>query len=322
MGTKRAVLIGIRFLIAFAILYFVFSRIPLPEVISTLASTKLKHLIFASIVTIISQLIAAYRLKLLTSVQGISLTAVKVFEINLATAFYRLFLPGGNMAGGVIRLFKLTSHNKKSMEALASLAYDRIVATIALCIVGISFWYIHFPSDSAYLVLSMTFLLSGLIFINIILFYERTTTLATKIIAVLQLTFFSSVVERFSEIVKRFKSFSPGSIIYIFAISIISQLLGVLVYYLLARSLDVEISFLAMGWIRSVVVLITMIPISIAGLGLREGTLIILLRSYGIRDEDALALSFLIFSITVVVVGLIGGLLEARELFHPRYYKD
>ena len=322
MGMKRAVIIGIRFLIAFAILYFVFSRIPLPEVISTLTSTKLKYLIFASIVTMTSQLIAAYRLKLFTSVQGISLTPLHVFEINLATTFYRLFLPGGNLAGGVIRFFKLASHNKKGMEALASLAYDRIVATIALCIVGISFWYIHFPSDSAYLALSMTFLLSGLVLFNIILFYERTTTFATNITEVLHLAFFSSVVERFSEIVKRFKSFSPGSIIFIFALSIISQLLGVLVYYLLARSMDIEISFLAMGWIRSVVVLITMIPISIAGLGLREGALIILLRSYGIRDGDALALSLLIFSITLLLVGLIGGLLEARELFHPRYYKD
>lgn len=322
MNVTTSLRFTLRFIIALGIITYLFYKIPFSEVLKSLNSVKPFHMISPFLITLLMYLVASYKLKVFTEKQGIQLSTHKAFEINLATAFYRLFLPGGNMAGGVIRFFKLTSHNKKGMEALVSLAYDRIVATIALCIVGISFWYIHFPSDSAYLALSMAFLLSGLVLFNIIVFYERTTTLATKITEVLHLTFFSSVVEKFSEIVKRFKSFSSGSIIFIFALSIISQLLGVLVYYLLAKSLNIGISFLAMGWIRSVVVLITMIPISIAGLGLREGALIILLRSYGIRDEDALAFSLLIFSVTVLLVGLIGGLVEARELFHPRYYKD
>jgi glycosyltransferase 2 family protein len=59
--------------------------------------------------------------------------------------------------------------------------------------------------------------------------------------------------------------------------------------------------------------LITMIPISISGLGVREGSLILLLKPYGIGNDDAVAFSFFIFTITVVMIGVIGGLFEGRR---------
>ncbi|MGH7799265.1 MAG: hypothetical protein ACREOW_01375 [Thermodesulfobacteriota bacterium] len=49
------------------------------------------------------------------------------------------------------------------------------------------------------------------------------------------------------------------------------------VYYILASSLDIDISFIAIGWIRGTVVMVTMIPIFLSGLGVREGSLILLL---------------------------------------------
>jgi hypothetical protein len=60
-----------------------------------------------------------------------------------------------------------------------------------------------------------------------------------------------------------------------------------------------------------------MIPISISGLGVREGALLFLLKPYGVWGEEALALSLIIFGITVLLIGAIGGLLEGRKLLFP-----
>lgn len=313
MGVKRAVLIGIRFLIAFAILYFLFSRIPLSNVISTLASTKLNYLIFASILTIISQLIAASRLKFFTRMQGMSLTALQVFEINLVTAFYGFFLPGGSLAGGVIRFYKLSINDKKITEAFASLALDRITATIALCIVGIVFWLIHFPSDSGYIIISMAAILFMLIISILITMTSKRILQVSRMIDLNKVSLVASSMRKFFDAIDRFRNFSISAVVFILGISVVSQILGVIVYYVLALSLGIEISFFAMGWIRCAVLLVVMVPISISGLGIREVSLLFLLSPYGVQGDKALALSLAIFGVTTVLIGVIGGLLEVRK---------
>lgn len=63
---------------------------------------------------------------------------------------------------------------------------------------------------------------------------------------------------------------------------------------------------------RSLVVIIQMVPVSIAGLGVREISLVFLMRDYGVPPVQAVSLSLLVFSLTVVG-GMMGGLLEGWE---------
>jgi hypothetical protein len=310
MIRKRILWTGLRAFIAFGILYYLFRKVPISHVIGTLASANSNYLFSSLLVTILISLLVSYRLKFLAENQVIPVTTLQAFEINTAALFYRLFLPGGNIAAGVIRFYKLSSPNRKMTEALAALAFDRIIATIALCIVGISFWFIHFPSNSGYIALGMSFVLTGLILVNFVVFFDRSSILLKKLSELLDLTLLSSAISRLVTIINCFRRLSSNSIAFILTLSLTSQVLGVVVYYLLALALNIEISFFAMGWIRCAVVLITMIPISISGLGVREGSLLLLLKPYGVDNDESLAFSFLIFIITVVMIGVIGGLLE------------
>ena len=60
--------------------------------------------------------------------------------------------------------------------------------------------------------------------------------------------------------------------------------------------------------------LVLMLPISWSGLGVREGSLILLLRPYGVAPEDAVALSLLVF-LRGTLGAICGGLLQARSFF-------
>jgi len=57
--------------------------------------------------------------------------------------------------------------------------------------------------------------------------------------------------------------------------------------------------------------LATLLPVTIAGVGVREVAAIILLQHYGVEPDTAIAFSMFFFAITVFGIGLLGGLTEA-----------
>ena len=59
-------------------------------------------------------------------------------------------------------------------------------------------------------------------------------------------------------------------------------------------------------------ILFTMIPVSVAGLGLREVAANVLLVPLGAGEAQAAGFSILVFLVTPVILGLIGG---AAELY-------
>jgi uncharacterized membrane protein YbhN (UPF0104 family) len=73
-------------------------------------------------------------------------------------------------------------------------------------------------------------------------------------------------------------------------------------------------SLATIAWTRAAAVLIAVLPISISGLGVREGAMVVLLAPYGIAAADALAYALLAFATTILAVGLLGSLLEAWRM--------
>jgi hypothetical protein len=59
-----------------------------------------------------------------------------------------------------------------------------------------------------------------------------------------------------------------------------------------------------------------------AGLGIRDAALLFLLGSIGILREKAIALSLLMYSVSMLLTGALGGLLEGRRLLSPILKRD
>jgi hypothetical protein len=129
----------------------------------------------------------------------------------------------------------------------------------------------------------------------------------------IDLPFLSDWLDRFLISLRMYRGIGSRYLVSALALSILAQLLVVSIYCLLARSLDINTSIFTLGWISSAVVLATMIPVSISGFGIREGILFLLLKPYGVVGENVLALSFLVFGVTLLLVGTIGGVLEGSK---------
>jgi len=91
---------------------------------------------------------------------------------------------------------------------------------------------------------------------------------------------------------------------------------GFISFYFLTRALDIYVDFKNLISIRSLSLIITSIPISIGGFGLREGSFLILFESFGIDSTRIISLSFLLFSRTLFL-GIIGGILEFVNIITP-----
>jgi glycosyltransferase 2 family protein len=98
------------------------------------------------------------------------------------------------------------------------------------------------------------------------------------------------------------------SILYIL-ITILAYFVFYFSTWLILRSLSIDIGILDTGYIISLVGIILLIPISIAGFGTREVTVVYLLSLYGIGSEMAISFSMMHLFAYFIWGGIIGAVL-------------
>lgn len=74
------------------------------------------------------------------------------------------------------------------------------------------------------------------------------------------------------------------------------QVLVVLAGWMMARSIDLDISYTLMSVVLPLVLVVTLFPVSIAGFGVREGGFVVLLATAGISSADATLFSLLTYA--------------------------
>jgi uncharacterized membrane protein YbhN (UPF0104 family) len=93
--------------------------------------------------------------------------------------------------------------------------------------------------------------------------------------------------------------------------------LGIAAVYLLALSLNLDITFFDIAWIRAAVNILTMLPFSFAGLGIREVSIVFFLGEFGIKADAAMAFSLLIF-LNLTFLSLLGGVIEFLDFISKK----
>jgi hypothetical protein len=95
------------------------------------------------------------------------------------------------------------------------------------------------------------------------------------------------------------------------------QLTGSVGFFVWAQALGSPVGLAEVTWARACYMLVLLLPITFAGLGAREGVLILLLRPYGVTGADAVALSFIQLGGTFALA-LLGGVFEFRSFWRGR----
>jgi glycosyltransferase 2 family protein len=294
-----------RVAIATAILAFLFGRMPAAEVLQSVAGASVGGLLGAVLVVFLLQLVAADRLRRLAKAYYVGLSSWALFKINLATLFYGLCLPAGNVTGFIARLCMMSASPKQYLDVALALSCDRVIATVALCVVGIGFWLLAWPVGAWHVLAVMLVVLVGV------------SLLQAAFLARLPLPSpfpWPAKLDFLRQALHRSQSVPCATLVAAFALGVVIHLLGTLAYGLVAWTLQLDLSLATIGWTRAAAMLAALLPISVAGLGVREGVLVLLLTPYAVPAPDALAFGLLAFAVTVLAPGIAGALIEVDRL--------
>ena len=318
-GGGRSVLVAlVRVAVAVLVSVYLVSRIDLAGVFQAIRGTSFVAVSAAFIIWMVGWVIVSYRLALLMQAQGVPMRTFEALEINLATLFYGLFLPGGNLTGIAVRFYRLSRAGGRYAAGLLAMACDRVAATAAISVVGLACWALD-PREKPTSGLVVLMIGAGMVVATIAPFAaaEQLRRLG-RLLHASSLAWLHAGLRRVGRAFDAIAHLPGRTIALILLLSCLAQVPGIVAFGILADALGISLSFVTLGWIRSVVLIVTALPISVAGLGVREGVLLLLLRPYGIADHDALAYSLLVFAVTIVAAGLVGGILEAVRWLVPR----
>ncbi len=241
-------------------------------------------------------------LKLLNSV----LKTTRLVLIYCIGMFCNLILPG--LVGGDLVKVVLTGNDcgRSYSKAIASVYFDRAIGLLALLLMALGasgiypitiqeidvFW--------GFLVLTIAFVLA-----NILLLHPQSHNWLGGYLTRFGAT---TAVLKINKLSRAFSSIrqSYPRLAITFLLSLINQFLVVVSSYLLALALGIQSQFYYFLIFIPAITLITMIPISINGMGLRELATAGFFQTIGVSKPQGVALGFL-FSIVIIVSSLPGS---------------
>jgi uncharacterized protein (TIRG00374 family) len=306
--------------IAFAVLLLalVLMRVNLGRVAATLRSVDLRFLLPAVVLNLLFRYVLAYQMSLGLAPFRWRLRTSYLLKIGFIAGFYGLVLPGGMLPGAAAAWYKLSRGEGTAVEAGAVVVYIRLVNTLTMLAIGLVALFFDAAGGPAALraivgALFVVGLLSYMFFLS--------PRLGGWLVRLARgIPHWGSLPSRIRnkalevwQAVSAFHGLRPRAVMSIFALSLLSNLLGVLVWFLVAKAEGLRLSPLAIGWVSSLLTIVQMVPVSVAGLGTREAALVVLMGRCGISQEQAVSFSFAVFGLTVVFA-VVGGLLEGWDL--------
>lgn len=243
------------------------------------------------------------------------------FRLIMIAHSFNLIMPGA-LGGDLARTgMTLKKVKKKRAENVVAILADRLVGLISILFLGSTAFLIttDIPDRTVfYSFFAVIYLAIAVIFI--ILTNSSLHKLLSKHLHRLGRvgTWFNQAIIVWSNALKYFCNNSRKV-----ALSLLLCLpihgLSFFSAYLLARSLSIQISFFDISLIISLMWLVTAIPITISGAGVRELSLIYLFSIYGVAAEPATALSLYIYIISLLI-GLFGlfFIIDWGKIFQPQ----
>ncbi|MCJ7695879.1 MAG: flippase-like domain-containing protein [Anaerolineaceae bacterium] len=310
--------IAIQLTFTIVVLILLFNSINLSNLTQFLSSIKIWPLLFSLLITFLMRFLWAYQISITQAPMDMHFSVYAIFRIQMIATFYSLVLPGDLLAGGV-SWYKLSQPERKYIEAGALLIFFRLVQISCLVFIGliVALWdpQIGSPEFRTLII----FGLLSIILMWILFFSNQVTRIFDFIVNKVNgnasfLKSFYETVEKFLNTILKFRALGVKRLLFVFGLSLFAQFLGLVYFFSLARAVDIQLPFFVIGWISTFVTIIQMIPISIAGLGIREASYAVLLNEYGISPEQAISFSITIFAV-FIIVGLVGGVFELSDIY-------
>ncbi len=256
---------------------------------------------------LVSQCISTTRWRMLAEVLGFRGRWIDYFNYYFSGMFFNLFMPT-SIGGDVIKIFFISRGGDAKRKLLASYSVfaDRLFGLFSLLLLGAGAVLISpglLPSPFPEMLC-----IAGALVIIVLLCAPLVQRLASRIP-------WPPVAKALEVLLIFWKH--PRVLASCLLFSIMIQTICIIICILAGSSMGIKVPTLLYFAAFPLVALMTMIPISIGGIGVREGGFVYFLGFYGVSDARAVTLSLAFFSVQFAA-SLIGGIIYSTGGYKKR----
>jgi len=313
---KRIFSLFLRFGVSIILLIFLFGKVDEKALFTAIAHSNKYLLFLAFLVFFLSCFLCLLRWEMLLKAVKIHLPFKRVVISYAGGIFFSLFLPS-TIGGDLMRSIDLAAHTKRPREVIATVLLDRLSGYVGLVILALAAILIGWNcvQDPSVLV-SVGIIAAVLLFVLLVLFNKSIYAKINKLLHSPNAGKIRSLIKDSHEEIHYFKHHKK-IIFNNLLLSVLIQGSGPLVFYIIALALGIKISLIYFFVFIPIIGAITLLPISIGGLGLRDATVIFFFAKAGVVKDMAFAMSLMNFFF-ILVCGVLGGLIYVLTVRHRR----
>jgi uncharacterized membrane protein YbhN (UPF0104 family) len=287
---RAAFLFSLKAAVGGGLLWFLTTRIPLDDALSVAGSLHPVIIAAAILFYFLAHAVNAAKLQLFLS----GLSYWQAWRYTMIGVFYGTVLPG-QLAGDAVKAVRLARAQGSGDEGagIAAVAVDKIVGLFALFLVVALAIAVEARSFGQAVVITITLATGGAI-----------AALAAMIFLPVPIWF-----GRFGASIAAWRSVSmrPAILSFSLGLGILFQALCVAICMVLGENLNIDLSVAGWTVVMGFSSIVLLIPISIAGIGVRDASLIGAIGYLGGSEVGAFAMSLVLLAVnlTGAVVGLV-----------------
>jgi len=297
---RKPLYILLRLLVTVGLLWILARRVDIENVIEMAGNVSLL-LAAAPTAMVALVLMTAVRWQVILAAEGFSLRLGGLMKLLFVGLFFNQVLPTG-IGGDAVRAWRCHKLGVSLGAAMRSVLIDRasgyiVMVAIYMASLPTLLQVIPDPGARASILAVLGVALSGLLVLLLIDFLPA---------RLMRLPGFAAITD-LSRAARRLIT-DPRRCAATVGLSILAFGLTVLAHKLVGDSLGVPLSFVTWLVIVPPVSLIQLAPVSLAGWGVREAAMVVVLAGFGVPTTAALAISVMM-GLVMVVLGLPGGLI-------------
>jgi uncharacterized protein (TIRG00374 family) len=294
-------------LVSLGLLSYLFSKVDFTQLLRVLSTAHVSYFILALTAYFVAKIITSVRWALLARPLGFKNHSIDFAILYFIGMFFNLFSPS-TLGGDLGRTFYLSragaedrkrNWTRPPVYAFTSVLVDRLIGMAVLVWIG-AVALIAFPSYSSFIPLVIRYLTFGLA-----LGFLLGWMLLPLISRLLRWT--EHILGKNLHIALEVYWHNQQILLRAILLSLIVHLIQTWIQVLLGKAIDLDLPWSYCFIFFPLVDILSLLPMSLSGVGVREGGYLFLLGRLNISPEKAIACGFLWFAV-VLLNGLIGGI--------------
>ena len=303
---KEKIIYFLKLFLSLFLLVYLFFNINLEELKTAVSSIKIIVILIAISIIVFSIYLNAVKWHVLLSDIDILFLSFLTYRAQ----FYSTVFPG-QLFGEASKLTVWKNKCYTVSHVTASVIFDKItgvIGQIILIIIGL-----YFSNSGKGITNKWTYIILG------VLFFATIILLSEKHIVIFVEKIFNWFEKKTKKSLKHFRDFYSSwvmfstkkitlfkSIIW----GIINQTMGIVMVWYISISMGLGITIWDYFWVIPILSFILLLPISFAGIGLRDISLVSLLSIFNVASEKAIIISMILL-LGQIVVAAIGGIMNS-----------